>query len=295
MNTSTTLSSLSGEIAVNRRILRVNKKVGEGGFSFVYLVHEVHDDSGTNQMGDYSTAREGKRYCLKATTVQTEEQKRISETEAGVLRLAERHPNVVDVVDVAMRPSGRGRMDHFILMEVREAERRLERSDSGSITPPSYITNNILFVASLLALLSLASPQFCSGGHAFDLISRMQHDGRRWQYGDLIRSIGQITVAVGFLHKNGITHRDLKLENFLIDDRGTWKLCDFGSCVRGDTRLENQGDRAKVEEVIGKTTTQVRDGESLPSLLILHDRIENLHLVASFFTPSPTPPHPQNS
>jgi len=45
------------------------------------------------------------------------------------------------------------------LGEVRQTERRLERSDSKSIKPPSYITNNLPLVASLLTTrFSLASP-----------------------------------------------------------------------------------------------------------------------------------------
>jgi serine/threonine protein kinase len=117
MQNSQTLSSLSGNIGFNRRILKVKSKIGEGGFSFVYLVTEIHQDSPTNQMDDFNSHREGASYCLKATTVQTAEQKRITEAETSILKLASNHPNVVTLVDVVMRPSGRGRQDHLILME----------------------------------------------------------------------------------------------------------------------------------------------------------------------------------
>ena len=38
----------------------------------------------------------------------------------------------------------------------------------------------------------------------------------------------QIIVAVGELHKKGIMHRDLKLENILVDEKGYIKIIDYG-------------------------------------------------------------------
>jgi serine/threonine protein kinase len=38
----------------------------------------------------------------------------------------------------------------------------------------------------------------------------------------------QIALAVGYLHSKGIMHRDLKLENILVDETGYLKIIDYG-------------------------------------------------------------------
>ena len=38
----------------------------------------------------------------------------------------------------------------------------------------------------------------------------------------------QILAGVEYLHKRNIVHRDLKLDNILIDSKIQLKLCDFG-------------------------------------------------------------------
>ncbi|KAI1721906.1 protein kinase domain-containing protein [Ditylenchus destructor] len=60
-----------------------------------------------------------------------------------------------------------------------------------------------------------------------DLLSYVQKNGavperqaRNWMI--------QLVNAVGYLHSRKIAHRDLKLENVVIFDGGTVKLCDFG-------------------------------------------------------------------
>ena len=37
-----------------------------------------------------------------------------------------------------------------------------------------------------------------------------------------------MTIAIGYLHLKGIVHRDLKLENILVDEDGYIKIIDYG-------------------------------------------------------------------
>ncbi|XP_063794588.1 protein kinase C delta type-like [Pseudophryne corroboree] len=46
-----------------------------------------------------------------------------------------------------------------------------------------------------------------------------------------IISTAEIVCGIEFLHKLGIIHRDLKLENIIIDRKGHIRICDFGLAV----------------------------------------------------------------
>ena len=68
--------------------------------------------------------------------------------------------------------------------------------------------------------------ELCSGGELFDYLAeknpaRLDEDETRVLF-------GQLCLAVHYLHEKGIVHRDLKLENILLDERCRVKLGDFG-------------------------------------------------------------------
>ena len=41
----------------------------------------------------------------------------------------------------------------------------------------------------------------------------------------------QLVDAVAYIHTKNVVHRDLKLDNILVDDKNTVKLIDFGFSV----------------------------------------------------------------
>lgn len=46
-------------------------------------------------------------------------------------------------------------------------------------------------------------------------------------------------IAIGYLHLKGIVHRDLKLENILIDQDGYIKIIDYGLAKMLDENQES--------------------------------------------------------
>ena len=66
--------------------------------------------------------------------------------------------------------------------------------------------------------------QYASGGELFDHI--LKH---RYLTDDRARPLfAQLVSGVGYLHRNGIIHRDLKLENLLLDAKENIIITDFG-------------------------------------------------------------------
>ncbi|XP_008311413.3 hormonally up-regulated neu tumor-associated kinase [Cynoglossus semilaevis] len=66
--------------------------------------------------------------------------------------------------------------------------------------------------------------ELCAGGDLMDRIC----DKRRLEEKQVRRYTRQILSAVEHLHKHGIVHRDLKIENFLLDEHNNIKVVDFG-------------------------------------------------------------------
>ena len=66
--------------------------------------------------------------------------------------------------------------------------------------------------------------EYASGGELFDYI--LNH--RYLKDPAARRLFAQLVSGVGYLHKNGIVHRDLKLENLLLDQNRNIIITDFG-------------------------------------------------------------------
>ncbi|KAJ7403706.1 hormonally up-regulated neu tumor-associated kinase-like protein [Willisornis vidua] len=66
--------------------------------------------------------------------------------------------------------------------------------------------------------------ELCLGGDLLDRIC----DKKRLAEWEVRRYIRQILFAVEHLHCRGIVHRDLKIENFLLDEYNNIKIVDFG-------------------------------------------------------------------
>lgn len=76
--------------------------------------------------------------------------------------------------------------------------------------------------------------EYASGGELFDFI--LNH--RYLKDNAARRLFAQLVSGVGYLHKKGIVHRDLKLENLLLDRNRNIIITDFGFANTFDPRDE---------------------------------------------------------
>ncbi|CEG42054.1 nak bike protein kinase [Plasmopara halstedii] len=97
--------------------------------------------------------------------------------------------------------------------------------------------------------------EYCPGGHLQENMLKM--GTKRFAQHELLRTFKSLCEPVAVLHaqKPPIAHRDLKLENFLLDKEGVYKLCDFGSCVVGPQSLATKADRMRELDNVSKRTT----------------------------------------
>jgi serine/threonine protein kinase len=110
--------------------------------------------------------------------------------------------------------------------------------------------------------------ELCTGGPMSDRIISKQ----RFAWPELLDAFGQITAAVVHLHSQTppIAHRDLKIENVVLDADGLYKLCDFGSCT---TRSQTYATRSEIlaeMEIIESTTTAMYRA---PEMVDLYQRL----------------------
>mmetsp|Transcript_8575 Transcript_8575/g.9820 ORF Transcript_8575/g.9820 Transcript_8575/m.9820 type:complete len:559 (-) Transcript_8575:326-2002(-) len=235
-------------ITVNHRNVQVTKLIGEGGFSYVYLVKDItvenKSESSNAQSEGGRTNNSAKEknpvMVLKVTSIHSRAQRDIADKEAKLLsRLS--HPSIIKMHDACYRtaPQHTGVVGTIMSGGNNKDTSGIGQASSGR---PQHL---ILM-------------EYCEGGHALDVCNKLASAGKRFDIAALIIAFGQICNAVSYLHaqRPPIVHRDLKPVNFLVKN-GAYKLCDFGSAVFGHVELKSQRDRQEAEEVIQKTTTQM--------------------------------------
>jgi MAP/microtubule affinity-regulating kinase len=80
--------------------------------------------------------------------------------------------------------------------------------------------------------------EYVSGGSLHGYLK--SHLDRRLTEGDAKRLFKQVVEGIRYCHNRSITHRDIKLENLLLDDENNIKIIDFGfsTCFPNDRKVK---------------------------------------------------------
>lgn len=126
---------------------------------------------------------------------------------------------------------GKVRLGTHRLTSTRVAIKQIPKSMSAALTREIHHHRQLHHphVTQMFEVIATESSiwivtELCCGGELFDYLvekGRLSEDETKIIF-------GQLCLAVAYLHDKGIVHRDLKLENVLLDERCRVKLGDFG-------------------------------------------------------------------
>ncbi|XP_029459883.1 AP2-associated protein kinase 1 isoform X10 [Rhinatrema bivittatum] len=146
-------------------------------------------------------------------------------------------------------------------LQVCKREIQIMRDLSGHKNIVGYIDSSINSVSSGDVWEVLILMDFCRGGQVVNLMNQRLQTG--FTESEVLQIFCDTCEAVARLHqcKMPITHRDLKVENILLHDRGHYVLCDFGSATNKYQNPQTEGVNAVEEEIKKYTTLSYRAPE----------------------------------
>ncbi|KAN0064188.1 hypothetical protein ACQY0O_003355 [Thecaphora frezii] len=134
------------------------------------------------------------------------------------------------------RPIGEGtygkvRLGLHRLTNTRVAIKQIPKAHSASLTREIHHHRRLHHPNVMKLYEVIATEQYiwmvselCAGGELYDYLVEREY----LPEAEARRIFGQLCLAVAYIHGKGIVHRDLKLENVLLDERCNVKLGDFG-------------------------------------------------------------------
>ncbi|XP_060043133.1 AP2-associated protein kinase 1 isoform X11 [Erinaceus europaeus] len=146
-------------------------------------------------------------------------------------------------------------------LQVCKREIQIMRDLSGHKNIVGYIDSSINNVSSGDVWEVLILMDFCRGGQVVNLMNQRLQTG--FTENEVLQIFCDTCEAVARLHqcKTPIIHRDLKVENILLHDRGHYVLCDFGSATNKFQNPQSEGVNAVEDEIKKYTTLSYRAPE----------------------------------
>ncbi|KAI5069961.1 hypothetical protein GOP47_0014304 [Adiantum capillus-veneris] len=204
------------DVWINDRRFKLVRTLGEGGFSFVYLVKEQPGGRPGKQPSNPSLTSDDGLYALKKVVIQTEEQLELVKKEIQTTSLFN-HPNLLPLID------------HAIIS--------VKGSQEGTWNQEAYL----LFPV-------------CLEGTLFDIITVMHGRKEYFTSVTVLKIFRQICAGLKYMHALDppYAHNDLKPGNILLlnksDEVPVAMIMDFGSAAPARRSVRSRAEALAVQE-----------------------------------------------
>ncbi|GAA6220961.1 AP2-associated protein kinase 1-like isoform X2 [Lates japonicus] len=146
-------------------------------------------------------------------------------------------------------------------LQICKLEIQIMRDLVGNKNIVGFLDSSITAVGAGDVWEVLILMDFCRGGQVVNLMNQRLQTG--FTEPEVLQIFCDTCEAVARLHqcKTPIIHRDLKVENILLHDRGHYVLCDFGSATNHFQNPQTEGVPVVEEEIKKYTTLSYRAPE----------------------------------
>uniref|UniRef100_A0A3B5L624 non-specific serine/threonine protein kinase n=1 Tax=Xiphophorus couchianus TaxID=32473 RepID=A0A3B5L624_9TELE len=146
-------------------------------------------------------------------------------------------------------------------LQVCKQEIQIMKDLVGHKNIVGYLDSSITAMGSRDVWEVLILMDYCKGGQVVNLMNQRLQTG--FTESEVLQIFCDTCDAVSRLHqrKAPIVHRDLKVENILLHDKGHYVLCDFGSATNKFQNPQTEGVTAVEEEIKKYTTLSYRAPE----------------------------------
>ncbi|KAL3228945.1 Serine/threonine-protein kinase AKL1 [Nakaseomyces bracarensis] len=212
------------EIAVGAHKVQIMSYLAEGGFAQIYVVKFMELLNEFESLGTGSCLKVGDVACLKRVTVNDEDGLNEMRNEVEVMKKLKGAHNVVEYYD-------------------SNASRRHDGTNGFEV----------------LLLMEL-----CPNKSLLDYMN--QRLKTKLNEGEILKIMYDISWALSHMHylQEPLIHRDVKIENVLVDAHNNFKLCDFGSTSQCSPVMVSHQDIAMLtQNIYVHTTPQYRAPEMI--------------------------------
>lgn len=216
--------SVGQEIVVGSRKVEIINYITEGGFAQIYLVKFLELLNEFNVQDNTVTLQTGDLLCLKRVMVFDENGLNEMRNEVDVMKLLIGKPNVVQYFDSNALRNPKQQGGYEVLLLME------------------YCPNN--------SLLDYMNQRLAS----------------KLSEAEILKIMYDITLGIAQLHylDTPLIHRDIKIENVLVDSQNNFKLCDFGSTTKCPTVAYTHQEIVLLsQDIYIHTTPQYRSPEMI--------------------------------